>query len=112
LLACDVNALVAATANRELETKNYSLAGDVYALVGRDRRWQAGKYYYWLASNVCALVGHDRHSACHLNENYLLAGNVYASLAVTADGEQGNIIIGSPGMSVPSLAVTAIRLAI
>ena len=42
-LACDVNALVAATANREQETKNYSLAGYVYALVGRDRRWRAGK---------------------------------------------------------------------
>ncbi len=42
-LACDVNALVAATANHELETENYSLAGDVYALVGRDRRWRAGK---------------------------------------------------------------------
>ena len=43
LPACDVYALVAATANRELETKNVSLAGDVYALVGRDRRWRAGK---------------------------------------------------------------------
>jgi hypothetical protein len=43
LLACDVNALVAATANRELETKNYSLAGNVYTLIGRDRRWRAGK---------------------------------------------------------------------
>ena len=43
LLACDVNALVAATANCKLETKNYLLAGDVYALVGRDRRWRAGK---------------------------------------------------------------------
>ena len=37
LLACDVYALVAATANRELENKNYWLAGcDVYALVGCD----------------------------------------------------------------------------
>ncbi len=33
LLACDVNALVAATANRELENKIYSLACDVNALV-------------------------------------------------------------------------------
>ena len=45
-------------------------------------------------------------------ENSLLAGDFYALMAVTADGEQGNIIIGSPAMSVPLLAVTAIRLAI
>ena len=38
LLACNVNALVAATANRKLESKNYLLACcDVYALVGCDR---------------------------------------------------------------------------
>ena len=38
LLACNVNALVAATANRELENINYWLAGcNVYALVGCDR---------------------------------------------------------------------------
>jgi hypothetical protein len=37
-LACNVNALVAATANRELESKNYWLpCCDVYALVGWDR---------------------------------------------------------------------------
>ncbi len=32
-LACDVNALMAATANRELENKNYLLACNVNALV-------------------------------------------------------------------------------
>jgi hypothetical protein len=38
LLTCNVNALVAETANRELENKNYWLACcDVYALVGCDR---------------------------------------------------------------------------
>jgi hypothetical protein len=45
LLACNVNALVAATTNRELENKNYWLACcNVYALVGCNRwSWQAGK---------------------------------------------------------------------
>jgi hypothetical protein len=69
-LACNVNALVAATANRELENKNYSLACDVNALVAATANCELENKNYLLAGNLYALVGRDRHSACFYNNNY------------------------------------------
>jgi hypothetical protein len=59
--ACDVNALVAATANRELENKIYWLACDVYALVAATAdHGELENKHYSLAGDVYALVGCDR----------------------------------------------------
>jgi hypothetical protein len=70
--------------------------------------------YYWLACDVCALVGRDRHSACHLNNEKLFARR--RCLRPRWPGPQMASwkmdIIGSPAMFAPSLAVTAIRLAV
>ena len=61
LLACDVYALVAATANRELENKISWLACDVYALVAATAdHGKLENKHYLLAGDVYALVGCDR----------------------------------------------------
>ncbi len=60
-LACNVNALVAATANCELENKIYWLACDVYALVAATAdHGELENKHYFLAGNVYALVGCNR----------------------------------------------------
>jgi hypothetical protein len=79
-LACDVNALMAATANRELENENYWLAGcDVYALVGCNRsdHGELGSKNYSLACNVNALVAATANRELE-NKHYSLACDVYA----------------------------------
>jgi hypothetical protein len=85
--ACNVNSLVAATANRELENKNYLLACDVNALVAAAANRELENKNYSLSGNIYTLVGRDRHSACFTI-----------------------IIISSPVMSTPSLAVTTVGL--
>jgi hypothetical protein len=92
LLACNVNALVAATANCKLRKvkiigspavmstpslvvtadgaqghRNYLLAFDVYALVAATTNGKLENKNYSLAGDVCAFLGRDRHSACRFN---------------------------------------------
>jgi hypothetical protein len=69
-LACNVNALVAATANRKLENKNYLLACNVNALVSATANRELENKNYLLAGNIYALVGRDCHLACFYNNNY------------------------------------------
>jgi hypothetical protein len=61
LLACDVNALVAATANSELENKNYSLACDVTLVAATANRELENKNYS-LACDVNTFVAATANS--------------------------------------------------
>ena len=80
---------MAATANCELENKNYWLAGcNVYALVGCDRsdHGELGSKNYLLTCNVNALVAATANRELE-SKHYSLACDVNALVAATANRE-------------------------